>query len=129
MTPIMRSDPPKLRAIYVAIGLLLTFATAATARGQAPNAPYGGLSDGDAALAHDTLQKTLEFRRSGDTAKWRNVETGTSGTITPLRTFRIASGAFCREFRETLVVADSPIERTDTACRRPDDVWLRVERQ
>lgn len=78
--------------------------------------------------ARAILQKTLETKRSQEKAKWHNDTTGTSGTVTPLRTYRIKEGFFCRDFRETLIITGSPVERVGSACRRAEGVWIRVER-
>jgi len=127
---------PGLRAVDLCIftvALYLAVAASSTAHGTAhgeePDRFYDGLAAGDMALAHSMLQEGLETRRSQEVAQWRSNATGNSGTVTPLRTFRIETGFFCRDFRETLVTASSPAERAGTACRREDGVWIRVERQ
>jgi surface antigen len=113
---------------FFAVGLYLTAATSSTAHGQELDVFFDGLAAGDTILARSTLQEGLETRRSQEVAQWRNDTTGNSGTVTPLRTFRIKTGFFCRDFRETLVTAGYPAERIGTACRREDGIWIRVER-
>jgi len=109
------------------IGLCLLVA-ALPARGQGSDSFYGSLHPGDLVLARAVLQDTLETHRRQQAAPWRNDATGNSGLFTPLRTFRITSGFFCREFREELRSSAAVAQRTGTACRREDGVWIRVER-
>ncbi len=109
------------------IGLCLLVATL-PARGQERDSFYGGLHPGDLVLARATLQDTLETHRRLQAAPWQNDATGASGLVTPLRTFRIEGGYFCREFREELRLSDGVAKRVGTACRREDGVWIRVER-
>lgn len=108
--------------------LVLGLSLTVPAGGEQLVAFYDGLVEGDRAYAHASLQDALETRRSLQAAKWHNDASGNSGEIMPVRTFRILSGAFCREFRESLVKAGAPAERTGTACRREDGVWILVER-
>ena len=44
---------------------------------------YDQLGVGDVRLAAATLQQSLEQRRNGETASWRNAATGATGSITP----------------------------------------------
>lgn len=108
----------------LALGLCLTV----PAGGEHLAAFYDGLVDSDRVFARASLQDALETRRSLQAAEWRNDASGNSGAIMPVRTFRIQSGHFCREFRESLVNAGALAERTGTACRREDGVWILVER-
>jgi len=113
---------------FFAFGLYLTLVATPAAHGQVPDTFYDSAAADDRARAHSMLQEGLETHRSQEIAQWRSNTTGNSGTITPLRTFRIETGFFCRDFRETLVTAVSLAERVGTACRRKDGVWSRVER-
>ncbi len=61
-------------------------------------APARVLSASDIELADQTLQYGLNYAVSDATVEWRNPETGRSGTVTPLRTYTTADGAYCREF-------------------------------
>ncbi len=128
MRPVIWPGPRIARTCFFAIGVYLTIAAVLTANGQTPDVLYGQLGASDAARARAVLQKTLETKRSQEKAEWHSDTTGTSGTITPLRTYRIKSGVFCRDFRETLIITGSPVERVGSACRRTEGVWIRVER-
>ncbi len=113
---------------FFTVAIYLALAVTPAAYGQEPDAFYDSATEDDKVRARSMLQLALETRQSQQMAPWRNEATGDSGTITPLRTFRIKSGFFCRDFRETLKMVGSLTERVGTACRREDGVWIRVER-
>ncbi len=72
------------------------------------------------------VTKALETHVSGKAAAWRNPESGSYGTIEPVRTFRAAGGQWCREYVETadLVSEGAQSERRRAiACREPDGQW------
>jgi len=54
---------------------------------------------------------------------WRNPDSGNSGSITPTRTYEIANGQYCREYRQTIVIGASRNRPNGTACRQPDGTW------
>ena len=70
------------------------------------------------------VQRALETRETGDRETW-SVAGVARGTVSPLRTWRSTSGHWCREFEETVRLADG---RTDAAigirCRQSDGRWL-----
>jgi len=43
--------------------------------------------------------------------------------MTPTRTYQTASGSYCREFTQTIVVGGRTEEGYGTACRQPDGSW------
>lgn len=89
--------------------------------------PFERLLPSDTALVQSALQETLETHRSAETRLWRNERSGRFGDVTPLRTFRVKSGYYCREFRETVTVDRNRAERRATACRTDDGTWVRVK--
>ena len=86
------------------------------------------LNPADRQLAELVMQETLESRRSGDLRLWRNDVTGSSGAFMPLRTFKIKTGHFCRDYRETAVADSKMASRDLTACRNRDGVWTMIEK-
>ncbi len=80
----------------------------------------------DVRTAERTAQESLESRRSGTQARWRNPSTGTAGTITPTRTYRRPDGVYCREFEQTVVASGANGWSRGTACRQPDAFWQLV---
>jgi len=89
---------------------------------------YAGLGATERAHAQAALQEALETRMSGAAIYWTGAG-GRQGSVTPLRTFRIASGHYCRDFRETLVAAHETRDWQATACRDETGIWRRVAPQ
>ena len=60
----------------------------------------------------------------GETIAWSNPDSGNSGTVTPVRdgTER-ESGAYCREFQQTVTVGGRSEEAYGQACRKEDGTW------
>jgi surface antigen len=73
----------------------------------------------------------LESNVSGKLATWRNPDSGSNGTVEPVRTFRAASGQWCREYIQTADLTTESIQserRRGIACRDSDGQWrTRVE--
>tara|TARA_B100000686_G_scaffold351884_1_gene452026 strand:- start:59 stop:535 length:477 start_codon:yes stop_codon:yes gene_type:complete len=99
-----------------------------TALGAVAGAWFGGeigksLDDADKAAMQKTTQYALESNKSGKTSKWSNPDSGNSGSITPIRTRRLASNTFCREYQQTITVGNKTEQAYGTACRQPDGSW------
>ena len=84
------------------------------------------LSLADTTLADSTVQQALETQSSGAALSWRNADTGASGSVTPVRTFRAAGDYFCRDYVEILVVDRQTAQSDATACRDSDGMWKSV---
>ncbi len=65
----------------------------------------------------------LEHKSSGEPTSWSNPDSGHRGTITPVRTYRGASGRYCREYQQTVTVGGRTEQAYGTACRQPDGSW------
>jgi surface antigen len=104
--------------------LLWACATASPENPESAATLYRGLDDGDLARMTPVLQRTLESALSGETARWRNDETNRSGSVRPLRTFRTATGYYCREFEELITDGGSNASGVHTACRNDDGIWV-----
>ena len=63
----------------------------------------------------------------GQAISWNNPESGNSGTIVATRDGRDASGAYCREFQQTINVGGQQQQGFGTACRQPDGTWKIVQ--
>jgi surface antigen len=59
----------------------------------------------------------------GEPIAWNNPESGNSGTVTPVRDGTTSSGAYCREFQQTITVGGKTQDAYGTACRQPDGSW------
>lgn len=77
----------------------------------------------DVKIADAAKQQALETRRDGEPIAWRNVKTGNSGSITPVRTYVTEAGTFCREYREVVSIGTSKEEATATGCRTRPRAW------
>jgi surface antigen len=87
-------------------------------------AAYAGLEADDVALAAAAVQDALERAPSRHARRWRSGSSGTSGVITPLRTFRVSDGRYCRDYLEVIVQQGQvPASAMTTACRRADGTW------
>lgn len=69
------------------------------------------------------VAQALERRLSGETVAWQNARSGSSGSVTPVRTFRNADGEWCREYREEVNLAEEYRARRAIACRSPEGEW------
>lgn len=87
---------------------------------------YDALSAEAAAAARQTVQEALERRLSNEITPWQH-GSGSSGSVTPLRTFRIKSGHYCRDYAETVVQDTQRILVVRTACRDHQGMWRIVE--
>lgn len=85
------------------------------------------LDNADRAAMSTTTQSALELNQTGVASTWRNPDSGNSGTVTPTRTYALASGENCRDFENTVTV-DGKTERVmGRACRQPDGSWKIVQ--
>ncbi|WPG40890.1 RT0821/Lpp0805 family surface protein [Variovorax sp. EBFNA2] len=66
--------------------------------------------------------RALESVPSGQSANWRNRETGDSFVLTPTRTFE-QLGATCREFTVRVEVGGRADTAFGSACRKDDGSW------
>ena len=74
------------------------------------------------AMQHST-QTALEKNRVGSASTWRNPDSGNHGTVTPTRTYKVASGDVCREFQQTITVGGKTETAVGRACRQADGTW------
>ena len=63
----------------------------------------------------------------GETITWNNPNSGNSGTVTPVRDGTSSTGAYCREFQQTVTVGGKTENAYGTACRQPDGSWKIVQ--
>lgn len=77
----------------------------------------------DQAYYDNALSAALEDHVSGETVAWINPDTGASGLITPVRTFKSATDDWCREFNTVASQDDASEIQNGIACRTGDGVW------
>ena len=103
------------------------FATAGTVVGGA-----GGfyatrtLMGSDRAAYDQTAQKGLDESNDGDVVAWQNPETGNSGIFRPLRSFHLADGRYCRQYRATVSFEKNVRSGAGMACRQGNGQWAVV---
>lgn len=84
---------------------------------------WNRLSDYDRSLASQSTYQALETTRSGESVQWRDPDIGVSGTVSPQPAYQGTSGAPCREFQQTVMIAGQQQVAYGTACRQPDGSW------
>ncbi len=94
--------------------------------GLAGGAVGSALDDQDRRTAAATTQKTLETAPSGTTSTWNNPDKGTSGSVTPIKTYQNPDGQYCREYEQTVTIGGKKQNSYGTACRQPDGSWKLV---
>ena len=80
----------------------------------------------DLALMTRAMQEVLESQESGTEVAFQNPETGLAFTIKPQRTWKSASGHWCREFVEVVGDRKASGAPISTACRVAKQRWVRV---
>jgi surface antigen len=70
-----------------------------------------------------TTQVTLERAPTHERRRWENPDNGHRGYVEPTRTYQRASGRYCREFQQTVVIGGREESAYGTACRQPDGQW------
>jgi surface antigen len=81
------------------------------------------LDNADRQAMQQATQGTLERTPSGQPSTWSNPDSGHSGTVTPVRTYRTSTGQYCREFQQTVTISGQTQQAYGTACRQPDGTW------
>ena len=104
----------------------------AVAVGTLAGAALGGevgksLDRADRLAMQRSTQTALEKNRTGAASTWRNPDSGNAGTVTPTRTYKTASGQFCREYQQTITVGGKTERAYGRACRQPDGSWRIVD--
>lgn len=107
-------------------GLLMNslFATVGTVAGGA-----GGfyatrsLMGSDLAAYERTTQKGLVQADDGQILDWQNLETGNSGIFRTIRSFQLADGRYCRQYRTTVSFARNVHSGVGMACRQDKGQW------
>lgn len=80
------------------------------------------LDRADQVAAQQTAQRTFETVPTGQSATWRNPDSGNYGTITPVRTYQ-TDGRYCRDYSHTIYVNGRAETARGTACRQADGTW------
>ncbi|MEQ8193495.1 MAG: RT0821/Lpp0805 family surface protein [Rhodospirillales bacterium] len=86
------------------------------------------LERSDRAAHNKTATQALAEAPDGTTRHWSNPETGSSGIVMPVRSYRAGDGALCRDYRATVAVEDGFIRGTGIGCQEASGRWrLKME--
>lgn len=101
------------------------FAVAAgTLAGAAIGSSIGrSLDEADRWTMEQNRQIALESYPSGQTSTWYNPDTGNSGSYQPQPAYQDTTGAYCREYQQTITIGGKTEEAYGKACRQPDGTW------
>lgn len=69
------------------------------------------------------FNQTFEHAPDRKTITWNNTRQGAEYQVTPTKTVRTRSGAYCREYQAKASVRAKIVDTYGTACRQPDGSW------
>jgi len=72
---------------------------------------------------HGHAAQVFEATPSNQTIAWQNPDYGTAYQVTPVRTFQVNDGRYCREYQALATVGGRQERTYGTACRTPDGDW------
>jgi surface antigen len=75
---------------------------------------------------HNCVGQTLEHAPDGRTIFWNNQQAETQYQVTPVKTYQVNDGRYCREYQTTSVIGGRAQQTYGTACRQPDGSWQLV---
>ena len=81
------------------------------------------LDSSDRAKVNQARQQAFN---DGSGTIWDNPRSGHSGLITPLKSYKTASGEQCRKFRHEVVINGHKKVENGAACHHEDGSWLVV---
>jgi len=81
------------------------------------------LDNRDKQMASQAATQAFEKNQAGQPTVWDNPETGNSGSVTPTKTYQLATGQYCREYTQTITIGGEPQKTYGTACRQADGTW------
>jgi len=119
-----------LLAILLVTSSILLPSTESQARGWewVKRLPISQFGPEDTAIFHAHVDQALEEAKDGERVKWRNPDSGSSGTITPLTSERL-NGKLCRQTRFENQTDQDPDPDPDQniseflLCQQPDGSW------
>ena len=120
-----------LPTITVILAVSLAAATATRAMEFMEYSPITHFTEGDHRLADQAGLDALENHADGETRKWSNTETGASGAITLVQTYKNEAGHTCRRVRAVDRTKTPPLqgEFVFDLCKDPQAGWQFVPRR
>jgi surface antigen len=88
------------------------------------NSALAAMTRDDKAMATAAFRDALDHAGDGDARNWRNEQTGASGTLTVLRSYRNAqNGLDCREVSIGLKARGRDDQSRNHLCKTADGQW------
>lgn len=125
----MRTRCGCLRKFWLCILLSCLPASALEADAIGPDPLHRDLGAHGRQLAEEAVQFALETLASQRTYRWHDSIDGASGMVRPLRTFRIKTGHYCREYSEVIQGPERFRSARRVACRDNNGIWVRAHDQ
>ena len=88
--------------------------------------PAGFMNEADWDMFRAEAGKMLNSGEDGQTYRWTNNDTGTSGSFTPDQT-KEQNGRPCRQVTVTLAAGPAQGSQVMTVCKQDDDTWTIVK--
>jgi surface antigen len=80
----------------------------------------------DRAFYDRSTQRAWAEAADGEMVSWSNPETGVSGIVRPVASYRTGHGELCRQYRVAVVFRGGVEAGEGTACRQPDGGWAKL---
>jgi len=121
----------RLTASFLALSLLslpmvVGSALSDSRDGNKERSLYNGLANDNLQRADENLQFVLERHPSQNAESWHSPDGSVTGFVLPVRSFKIQSGHYCREFFEAVSIGDVWRSAEGTACRTDEGRWIVV---
>jgi len=81
------------------------------------------MDDRDKKMAVQAANQAFEHNATGQSTVWNNPDTGNSGSVTPTKTYQLATGQYCRQYTQTIMIGGEQHQTYGTACRQGDGTW------
>ena len=84
------------------------------------------LRTADQEMIEAAVSVALETHVSGEPAHWHNPDSGSKGSVEPVRTFKISTGQWCREYAHAIDIRGWRERKTTLhaiACREANGRW------
>ncbi len=81
------------------------------------------LDEKDKQMAAQAAARAFEQNHSGQASAWSNPDSGNHGSVTPTKTYQLATGQYCREYKQDVWIGDEKQQTYGTACRQADGTW------
>ncbi len=84
------------------------------------------LEESDWVFYNNITSHDLASSTNGEMFNWTNPETGNSGVIRPVSTYKMVNGMICKGYRSTVAFSDEVQSGTGTACQNRGGEWQMI---